>query len=189
MGFALFQFILDYPVFSRIQGIEFVLFAFGAFTYAKHPEGIVEFQKTRWMNRVARVLQRWDERRGREPSAIGSGRRHRPDRGRTPKRSWSGFRVADESTLLEARSISKRFGGITALHDISISIDSWRDRRTRRPERRRQDDVVQLPERPASPGAGEHLVLRSTSRPDARLPQGPARASRGRSSGWRSSRH
>jgi branched-chain amino acid transport system permease protein len=73
LGFALFQFILDYPVFSRIQGIEFVLFAFGAFTYAKHPEGIVEYQKTRWMNRVARVLQRWDERRGREPSAIGSG--------------------------------------------------------------------------------------------------------------------
>jgi branched-chain amino acid transport system ATP-binding protein len=31
-------------------------------------------------------------------------------------------RVAEESTLLEAKSISKRFGGITALHDISISI-------------------------------------------------------------------
>jgi ABC-type branched-subunit amino acid transport system permease subunit len=73
MGFALFQFILDYSVFSRIQGIEFVLFAFGAFTYAKHPEGIVEFQKTRWMNRVARVLQRWDARRGREPSPIETG--------------------------------------------------------------------------------------------------------------------
>ena len=62
MGFALFQFILDYSVFSRIQGIEFVLFAFGAFTYAKHPEGIVEFQKTRWMNRIA------------SPAALGSGR-------------------------------------------------------------------------------------------------------------------
>ncbi len=73
VGFALFQFILDYSIFSRIQGIEFVLFAFGAFTYAKHPEGIVEFQKTRWMNRIARLLQRWDQRRGREPTAIGSG--------------------------------------------------------------------------------------------------------------------
>jgi ABC-type branched-subunit amino acid transport system permease subunit len=72
VGFALFQFILDYSIFSRIQGIEFVLFAFGAFTYAKHPEGIVEFQKTRWMNRIARLLQRWDERRGRETTAIGS---------------------------------------------------------------------------------------------------------------------
>jgi branched-chain amino acid transport system permease protein len=70
IGFALFQFILDFQIFSRIQGIEFVLFAFGAFTYAKHPEGIVEFQKTRWMNRVAKVLQRWDARHGREPSEL-----------------------------------------------------------------------------------------------------------------------
>ncbi|MFZ0664153.1 MAG: ABC transporter permease [Acidimicrobiales bacterium] len=69
MGFALFQFILDYQIFSRIQGIEFVLFAFGAFTYAQHPEGIVEYQKTRWMNRVARVLAKWDARRG-KPTAI-----------------------------------------------------------------------------------------------------------------------
>jgi branched-chain amino acid transport system ATP-binding protein len=30
--------------------------------------------------------------------------------------------VADEQALLEARSVSKQFGGITALHDISISI-------------------------------------------------------------------
>jgi branched-chain amino acid transport system ATP-binding protein len=30
--------------------------------------------------------------------------------------------VAEESALLEAKSISKRFGGITALHDISLSI-------------------------------------------------------------------
>ena len=36
--------------------------------------------------------------------------------------SWSEFPVADETLLLEATSISKRFGGITALHDISISI-------------------------------------------------------------------
>jgi branched-chain amino acid transport system permease protein len=70
IGFALFQFILDFQIFSRIQGIEFVLFAFGAFTYAKHPEGIVEFQKTRWMNRIARLLQRWDDRRGGEPSEL-----------------------------------------------------------------------------------------------------------------------
>lgn len=68
-GFAVVQHILTYPVFSRVQSIEFVLFAFGAFTYAQHPEGIVEFQKTRWMNRVARVLQHWDARHGRSPTA------------------------------------------------------------------------------------------------------------------------
>jgi len=65
MAFAVFQQILDYPIFQHVAGIEFVLFAVGAFTYAQHPEGIVEYQKTRWMNRVARVLQRYDARRGR----------------------------------------------------------------------------------------------------------------------------
>ena len=69
-GFAVFQYILDYSIFTRVQGIEFVLFAVGAFTYAKHPEGIVEFQKTRWMNRVARLLQHWDARRGKTPPSL-----------------------------------------------------------------------------------------------------------------------
>jgi branched-chain amino acid transport system permease protein len=69
MAFAIFQQVLDYPIFKHVQGIEFVLFAVGAFTYAQHPEGIVEYQKTRWMNRVARVLQRWDARRGKSPTA------------------------------------------------------------------------------------------------------------------------
>jgi ABC-type branched-subunit amino acid transport system permease subunit len=73
MAFAVFQQILDYPIFKHVEGIEFVLFAVGAFTYAQHPEGIVEYQKTRWMNRVARVLQRWDKRRGRSPTgSLGS---------------------------------------------------------------------------------------------------------------------
>ncbi len=84
MGFALFQFILDYSIFSRIQGIEFVLFAFGAFTYAKHPEGIVEFQKTRWMNRIARLLQRWDAAARPRADGVGSGHGIGPYRGRTP---------------------------------------------------------------------------------------------------------
>lgn len=70
MAYAVFLQILDYPIFKRVAGIEFVLFAVGAFTYAQHPEGIVEYQKTKWMNRVARVLQRWDARRGRSPAAL-----------------------------------------------------------------------------------------------------------------------
>jgi branched-chain amino acid transport system permease protein len=70
VAFAVFQKILDYPIFEHFEGIEFVLFAVGSFTYAKHPEGIVEFQKTRWMNRVAKVLQKWDERRGRASSIM-----------------------------------------------------------------------------------------------------------------------
>jgi hypothetical protein len=37
----------------------------GTLTYAQHPEGIVEYQKTRWMNRIAKLFQRYDERQGR----------------------------------------------------------------------------------------------------------------------------
>lgn len=71
MAYAIFAQILDdFAIFKHFQGIEFVLFAVGAFTYAQHPEGIVEYQKTRWMNRVARVLQKWDARRGRDPGIL-----------------------------------------------------------------------------------------------------------------------
>jgi branched-chain amino acid transport system permease protein len=67
IAFSVIMQILTY-VPQRLSGIEFILFAFGALTYAKHPEGIVEYQKTRWLNRVARLLEKWDERRGRESS-------------------------------------------------------------------------------------------------------------------------
>ena len=78
MAFFVLMQILTY-VPQRISGIEFVLFAFGALNYAKHPEGIVEYQKTRWMNRVARLLQRLDARKGRvsvsagDETALGAG--------------------------------------------------------------------------------------------------------------------
>ena len=49
----------------RFNGIEAILFAVGTLTYARHPEGILEFQKTRWMNRIAKLFQRYDERQGR----------------------------------------------------------------------------------------------------------------------------
>jgi ABC-type branched-subunit amino acid transport system permease subunit len=65
MGLAVFQQILNLYVPARFTGIEFVLFAVGTLTYAQHPEGIVEYQKTRWMNRIAKLFQRYDERRGR----------------------------------------------------------------------------------------------------------------------------
>jgi len=65
IGFAVFQQILNLYVPTRFNGIEAILFAVGTLTYARHPEGIVEFQKTRWMNRIAKVFQRYDERQGR----------------------------------------------------------------------------------------------------------------------------
>lgn len=72
MGYAITnQLLVQY--LPRFQGVVIILFAVGAFTYAKHPEGILEYQKTKWLNRVASVLQRADERRGRSTlSAAGS---------------------------------------------------------------------------------------------------------------------
>lgn len=70
MAFALSVQILTYLP-QRLGGIQFVLFAFGALTYAQHPEGIVEYQKTKWMNRTTRWLRAWDTRRARGGDAAG----------------------------------------------------------------------------------------------------------------------
>ena len=39
---------------GRLRDLEFVLFGFGAITYAKHPEGIVEYQKRKSIERIVR---------------------------------------------------------------------------------------------------------------------------------------
>ena len=69
MSFAVIQFLFTYAP-TRFQGLTPILFAFGALNYAQHPEGMVEYQKTRWMMRVSRLFARIDARRGPEPSAL-----------------------------------------------------------------------------------------------------------------------
>jgi ABC-type branched-subunit amino acid transport system permease subunit len=69
VGFAVLQELLSHLP-SRFNGIEFILFAFGTLTYAAHPEGVLEYQKTRWMNRVARLFKVWDQRRGRSTPPV-----------------------------------------------------------------------------------------------------------------------
>ena len=49
---------------GRWANLEYVLFGFGAITYAKHPEGIVEYQKRRSIERIVR----WRRRRQPEPA-------------------------------------------------------------------------------------------------------------------------
>jgi len=71
MGFALFATLLTYLP-TRFSGIEPILFAFGSVTYAAHPEGILEYQKSRWMHRVNRLLSAYDQRRGRDAD-LGTG--------------------------------------------------------------------------------------------------------------------
>ena len=51
--------LLEFPNPTWSQGVAFILFGFGALTYAKHPEGIIEYQTTASVNRiVARVERR-----------------------------------------------------------------------------------------------------------------------------------
>jgi ABC-type branched-subunit amino acid transport system permease subunit len=64
MAYAIITLLLTYAP-QRFSGITPILFAFGAMTYAAHPEGIVEYQKTRWLGRVSRLLAAYDARRGR----------------------------------------------------------------------------------------------------------------------------
>ena len=71
MAYAIVALILTY-VPLRFSGIEPILFAFGAMTYAAHPEGIVEYQKTKWMKRVSRVLAAWDARRAESVAESGA---------------------------------------------------------------------------------------------------------------------
>lgn len=81
MGFAVINYLLTphsvllnlFPaaIGNRLGGIQFVLFAFGALTYVVHPEGVVEYQRTKWMKRVSRVLQAWDDRRARASGGRG----------------------------------------------------------------------------------------------------------------------
>jgi ABC-type branched-subunit amino acid transport system permease subunit len=57
MGFVVIQQLLTYlPARFGGNSLTIVLFAFGALTYAAHPEGILEFQKRRWTLRFERLL-------------------------------------------------------------------------------------------------------------------------------------
>ncbi len=54
---------------SWANGVAFVLFGFGAFTYAKHPEGIIEAQTTASIQKTVRFFERFR----RDPSASNPG--------------------------------------------------------------------------------------------------------------------
>ena len=59
IGFVVLQQLLSYlPGRWGSNGVAIVLFAFGALTYAAHPEGVVEFQKRIWTERVDRLVHR-----------------------------------------------------------------------------------------------------------------------------------
>jgi branched-chain amino acid transport system permease protein len=72
-GFAIITYLLSLaPSSWNIAGLNIVLFAFGALTYAAHPEGVVEYQKSQWMRRTSRLLNAWDQRRARPGGSVPS---------------------------------------------------------------------------------------------------------------------
>jgi ABC-type branched-subunit amino acid transport system permease subunit len=74
MGFAVIQLLITLYLPARFGGILPIGFAVGAMTYAAHPEGIVEYQKSRWMVRVSKLFSVYDARRARKagPPATGT---------------------------------------------------------------------------------------------------------------------
>ncbi len=72
MAYVVLQQLVSYlPTRFGGVGLVIVLFAFGATTYAKHPEGIVEFQKRRWTARAERLLLRGHSEKPDAPAAGG----------------------------------------------------------------------------------------------------------------------
>ena len=58
VGFFVTEQILTTVLPARIgaSSLTVVLFAFGALTYAAHPEGVLEYQKRRWNQRFERLF-------------------------------------------------------------------------------------------------------------------------------------
>jgi branched-chain amino acid transport system permease protein len=69
MGYAIITYLITTYLPSRLAGFQIVLFAFGSLTYAMHPEGIVEYQKSQWMRRMSRLFKVLDDRRAHPPEA------------------------------------------------------------------------------------------------------------------------
>ena len=65
-GYVIIQKLLGYAP-ARFADLTFVLFAFGALTYAQHPEGVLEFQKRRSMQRFEPIIERRFPRLGASP--------------------------------------------------------------------------------------------------------------------------
>ena len=115
-GFVVLQQLLTY-VPARLGGnsLVVVFFAFGALTYAAHPEGILEYQKRRWTLRFERLIFHTDPASGgripvsRAARPVGSHRWCRSNR------RWATMAESPTPTLLAVDGVTKIFGGIVAV--------------------------------------------------------------------------
>ncbi len=99
-------------------------------------------------------------------------------RNRPPAPRGAGNAPMRRQALLEVDDVTLRFGGVVALNDVSFTPAQGRDLRADRPERRRQDDLLQRDDRglPADqrgdpvPGRVDRRARRSTRSPGAASP-------------------
>ena len=70
--------------------------------------------------------------------------------------------------LLETRGLSKTFGGLKAVQNVDLRVDAEPDRQRHRPQRRGQDDFLQLPQRDLSSRRRRHSCSMAATSPDAR---------------------
>ena len=132
-----------YHMTALPAGLQPILFGLGALTYAKHPEGhsrVPEASLVRAHPGLGRPVRQGRRQEGRRRP----GRPRRPRR--HPRRCRGRVRIM---TLLVAKSVTKHFAGITALNDVSLEVGAGEIVGLIGPERRGQDDVLQLPARPA----------------------------------------
>ena len=111
VGFFVTEQILTTILPARIgaSSLTVVLFAFGALTYAQHPEGVLEFQKRKGTQRFERLFFSRGSPAEEELRPKSS---HPPSRPRTP--------MADAGPLLTLRGVCKSFGGIQAVQQHHV---------------------------------------------------------------------
>ena len=108
-------------------GVAFILFGFGAFTYAKHPEGIIEAQTTASIQKTVDFFDRFRRTPATPPTTAAHRALLRPAV-RAPRPTWRAHRAAHPrgrramTAMLEAIEVSKRFSGIAALVDVSLEV-------------------------------------------------------------------
>ncbi len=61
---------------------------------------------------------------------------------------------SERALVLDVKNLTKSFGGLVAVNDVSFHVRRGRDPRDHRPERRRQDDALQPHHRPDQAGLG-----------------------------------
>ena len=112
---------------------QYILFGLGALTYARHPEGLLEYGKRTSLNLIQQLARSVSQapgtqasggRRARRPWGGGLVRGGRLTRAACPGPRRVESEVTADEPLLVAEHVTKTFAGITALDDVSLTWGS-----------------------------------------------------------------